>query len=193
MDDTSREFKKVHVAQPAFLASELLSVGIENFMQAGATSPRFLFTASKRAVIDHEEYFDKQFLKVLTETRRRFKAHHEQFIIHSKVGIRRLGNGALRFQIMPVDQLSFQQSLDEIDELPQYEGAQRTFIGPQRHFLQATVAGHLLGDNETTAKAASLLRERLSDATKNPLYTVRAHDLVESMAEIPIVPAARTI
>lgn len=192
MDNTSREFKKVHVARPAFLASELLSVGIENFMDAGATSPRFLFMASTQAVIDHEAYFDKEFLKTLAETRRRVRAHHEQFQLHPTMSIKRLGSGALRFQVMPVDQLSFQEVVSEVEVLPQYPGVQRSFIGPQRHFLQTTVAGNLLGDNETVAKAARLLRKRLSDTTKSSLYTVRAHDLVESMAEAPIVAAVHT-
>lgn len=190
MDNTSREFRKVHVAQPAFLASKLLSVGIENFMKPGVTSPRVLFLASKRILIDHEEYFNKQFLKTLATVRHDFSSHHEQLVIDPKIGIKLMGSGALRFQVRLVDDVAFHRAIDELDALPEVEGildGQR-FIGPRRHFLQASIAGNLLASKEEMIAAAGNLRERLGDPVKQQFYTVQAEDIKEGMTEIPVTP-----
>ncbi len=194
MDNTSRELRKVHVAQPGFLASELLSVGIENFMKPGVTSPRVLFLASKRVLIDHEEYFDRRFLQTLATVRRNFSNHHEQLTIDPKVSIKLMGNGALRFQVRPSDDVEFHKAVDELDGLPEADGLlnNQVFIGPRRHFLQASIAGSLLGSKDEMILAASNLRERLADPVKRQFYTVQADDLKEGMAEVLASPRVQT-
>lgn len=194
MDNTSREFRKVHVAQPGFLASELLSVGIENFMKSGVTSPRILFLASRRVLIDHEEYFDKQFLQTLATVRHDFSRHNEHLVIDPKISIKLMGSGALRFQVRPIDNMAFHKAIDELDVLPEAQGllSGQGFIGPRRHFLQASIAGSLLGSKEEMIAAARNLRERLADPVKQQFYTVQADDLKEGMAEVPSAPRVQT-
>ncbi len=187
MENASRELMKVHIARPTFLASDQLSVGIENFMKIGVVSPRFLFLASKRVIINHEEYFDKNFLKTLAKARHDFGAHREQLGIDPNIGIRLMGNGALRFQVRPLNTLdttAFHAALDEVDVLPNLG---QSFIGPQRHFLQASIAGNLLGTNEDMAAAAKRLRERLADPATQHLYSVKANDIQDAMTEIPVM------
>ena len=184
MQYTPEEFKRVHVVQSTYLANGPLSVGIENFMKPGVTLPRVLFLASKQTGLEHIDYFDGNVLKALNAAQRSFSRRNETLRLGRNIRIKKLADGALRFQAIPVDLVAFQQGLDVVDELPNIP---TKFIGPQRHYLQLKIAAHLVGSEEQARFAAKKFRE----AMDHGLYSVQPNALVERVMEVLINPPAR--
>ncbi len=185
MEDTARSFETVHVLRHGFRPSEPLAVGIENFIKAGVTVPRFLLLGSKQIAIHHDSYYDKSFLAQLSAAQREFSKDRQEVHLANDVHIKILGNGALRFQMFPSDLVSFHDTLDKLERLPHLP---RTLVGPERYFLQVTIAANMLAGEDAREHAEAKLRRGLALPQTNNLYTVRPVDIPEKITEVAIRP-----